>query len=122
MSSPGERPDLWVGHVAMAVSDPGRAHDYYVGLGMRSVHRGDDIAITELRGGTHLVLFPGNPEPGAAPFDLMVEDLPAAHARFVAAGLDVSDIDHGDIHDSFSLTDPDGQRISVSNSHVVGTV
>jgi catechol 2,3-dioxygenase-like lactoylglutathione lyase family enzyme len=106
----------------MAVSDPARAHDYYVALGMRSVLRGDDFAITELRGGTHLVLERGETEPGDAPFDLMVDDLPAAHAQFREARLDASDIIAGEVHDVFVLTDPDGKRIVVFNSHVVGPV
>ncbi len=120
-----ERPDLWVGHITMNVSDPARAHDYYVGLGMRSVLKADDFAITELRGGTHLVLEAGEVgevEPGDAPFDLMVEDLPATHARFRDAGFDVSDIIAGDIHDVFVLEDPDRKRIVVFNSHVIGPV
>ena len=115
-------PPLWIGHVGMTVADPARSHDYYVGLGMRSVHRGDDFAITELRGGTHLIFNPGEPEPGDAPFDLMVEDLPAMHARFAQAGLDVSEIIPGEIHDVFVLEDPDKQRVVVFNSHVIGTV
>ena len=47
------RPPLWVGHVAMTVTDPRAAHDWYVALGMRTVMAGDDFSITELRGGTH---------------------------------------------------------------------
>ena len=122
MSADEDRPPLWVGHVTMSVSDPARAHDYYVGLGMRSVLRGDEFAITELRGGTHLVLEAGEVEPGDAPFDLMVEDLPAMHAQFREAGLDVSDIIPGEIHDVFVLEDPDRKRIVVFNSHVIGAV
>jgi catechol 2,3-dioxygenase-like lactoylglutathione lyase family enzyme len=118
-----DRPSLWVGHIAMSVSDPNRSHDYYVGLGMRSVFPGDDkVAITELRGGTHLVLQAGEAEPGDAPFDLMVEDLVATHEQFQEAGLDVSEILTGEIHDVFVLTDPDGKRIVVFNSHVIGPV
>jgi catechol 2,3-dioxygenase-like lactoylglutathione lyase family enzyme len=117
-----QRPSLWVGHVAMSVSDPQRSHDYYVALGMRSVVCGDEFAIAELRGGTHLILEVGAVEPGDAPFDLMVDDLSTTHARFAQAGLHVSEILTGDIHDVFVLTDPDGQRIVVFNSHVVGAV
>ena len=106
----------------MTVSDPQRSHDYYVGLGMRSVVPGDKFAITELRGGTHLVLDRGDAEPGDAPFDLMVEDLTAAHAKFQEAGLEVSEIITGDVHNIFVLTDPDGKRIVVFNSHVIGPV
>jgi catechol 2,3-dioxygenase-like lactoylglutathione lyase family enzyme len=120
--APDERPALWVGHVAMPVRDPRRAHEHYVALGMRSVFAGDDLEITELRGGTHLVLYQGEPTPGDAPFDLMVEDLDATHALLSGAGVDVSAISRGDIHDRFTITDPDGMRVTCSNSHVIGPV
>lgn len=116
------RPPLWIGHVVMTVSDPQRSHDYYAGLGMRSVESGEEFAIVELRGGTHLLFEPGPSEPGDAPFDLMVDDLGTTHERFRRAGLDVSEIITGDPHDVFVLTDPDGKRIVVFNSHVVGPV
>ena len=48
-----ERPAVWVGHVGMTVADPARSHDFFVDAGMRTIHRGDDMAILELRGGTH---------------------------------------------------------------------
>ena len=116
------RPPVWVGHVAMKVSNPRAAHDYYVGLGMRPVLVEDDFAITELRGGTHLLLEAGETQPGDAPFDLMVEDLPATHERYREAGLDVSDIIPGEIHDVFVLTDPDGHRVVVYDDHSEGPV
>jgi catechol 2,3-dioxygenase-like lactoylglutathione lyase family enzyme len=116
------RPELWVGHVTLTVGDPARAHDYYESLGLRSVQRADDLSIAELRGGTHLVLRPGTPTPGGAPFDLMVEDLPAAHARWSETGLDVSEILQGDNHSVLVLTDLDGYRVIVFDSHVVGDV
>jgi catechol 2,3-dioxygenase-like lactoylglutathione lyase family enzyme len=117
-----ERPAVWVGHVAMKASDPARTHDFFVAAGMTSVHRGDDFAITELRGGTHLIIQPGATEPGDAPFDLMVDDLVAFHRDLRERDVDVSDIVAGDIHDAFVITDPDGQRVVVCNSHVVGPV
>ena len=64
----------------------------------------------------------GDPVPGDAPFDLMTADLPGTHARFVGAGLDVSDVVAGDIHSVFVLTDPDGYRIVVYDDHTVGPV
>ena len=89
---------------------------------MRTVFRGDDMAILELRGGTHLLLFRGDAETGPAPFDLMVEDLDATHDSLSGRGLAVSDITRGEIHDAFTLTDPDGHDITVQNSHVEGVV
>ena len=65
----------------------------------------------ELRGGTHLVLVPGDAAPGDAPFDLMVEDLrrdtsavdrarARRRARSSTAGSTTRSI----------VTDPDGHR------------
>jgi catechol 2,3-dioxygenase-like lactoylglutathione lyase family enzyme len=122
MTDHNDRPELWVGHMTLTVSDPGEAHDYYVALGMRTVLKNDDFAISELRGGTHLIFQPGEVESGDAPFDFMVEDLPATHQRLTDQGVDVSEIMPGDIHSVFVITDPDGYRIVVYDSHVVGPV
>ena len=46
---------------------------------MREVERNEHVVVLELRGGTHLVLVPGTPATGDAPFDLMVDDLDATH-------------------------------------------
>ena len=113
---------MWIGHVAMTVTDPQRSHDFYVSVGMRPVFIGPDVAITELRGGTHLVLLPGAVTAGPAPFDLMVDDLAATHNRLQSLGCEVTSIVPGDIHATFVLTDPDGISVRFSDSHVVGTV
>jgi hypothetical protein len=93
---------------------------------MRSVYSGDDIVIFELRGGTHLLLFPGGdpPRPGAtAPFDLMVDDLDTTRADWSARGLAPTAMATapGD-HRTFTVTDPDGYVLTVFDSHVVGPV
>ena len=89
---------------------------------MREIHQGDDVAILELRGGTHLVIVPGEPKAGDAPFDLMVEDLEATHRDWSERGIEVSAITSGNIHSAFEATDPDGYRVTVNNSHVEGLV
>jgi hypothetical protein len=90
---------------------------------MREVAIMDEVAIFELRGGTHLVVRKDpDPKPGPADWDLMVEDIAATHADWSAKGLTVSEITKGNIHDGFTVTDPDGNTIEVSNSHVVGPV
>jgi hypothetical protein len=90
---------------------------------MREIERNEHVAVLELRGGTHLVLLPGTPVPNAdAPFDLMVEDLEVTHAEWRSQGLDVSPIEPGRIHSAFVLSDPDGNRVRVNSSHVVGDV
>ena len=89
---------------------------------MREVERNEEVAIFELRGGTHLVLVPGEPKAGGAPFDLMVEDLDATHGDWSARGIEVGAIKEGRNHNSFEATDPDGYVVTVYTSHVVGTV
>jgi catechol 2,3-dioxygenase-like lactoylglutathione lyase family enzyme len=117
-----ERPPIWVGHVVLSVSDLDRATRFWTGIGMREVETNPHVSVLELRGGTHLVLVPGSSSGGEAPFDLMVDDLDATHEMWSDQGLYVSEITRGRIHDGFTVTDPDGYVVSISNSHVVGPV
>ena len=117
------RPSVWIGHTVLAVRDVDRSADYWRDLGMREVERNEHVAVLELRGGTHLVLVPGTPpEDADAPFDLMVDDFDATYADWKARGLDPSPIERGHIHASFTVRDPDGYRVTVNSSHVVGEV
>ena len=117
------RPPVWIGHVVLRVSDVNRSADYWRALGMREIERNPHVAVLELRGGTHLVLVPGTvPRAGDAPFDLMVDDLEATRDRWAAEGLEPSEIERGDIHASFAVRDPDGYRVTVNSSHVIGEV
>jgi catechol 2,3-dioxygenase-like lactoylglutathione lyase family enzyme len=117
------RPSVWIGHAVLTVGDVDRSADYWQRLGMREVERNNHVAVLELRGGTHLVLVPGTPADDAeVPFDLMVEDLDEAHAEWKARGLDPSPIERGRIHAAFTMRDPDGYRVTVNSSHVVGEV
>jgi catechol 2,3-dioxygenase-like lactoylglutathione lyase family enzyme len=118
-----ERPPIWLGHSVLTVSDVDRAADFWRRTGMREIHRNAEVAIFELRGGTHVILAPGTPDPAAdVAFDLMVEDLDATHARWAKDGLNVGPIEHGRIHNAFTVTDPDGNRVTVNSSHVMGPV
>jgi catechol 2,3-dioxygenase-like lactoylglutathione lyase family enzyme len=116
------RPPVWIGHALLAVTDVARSAEFWCRVGMREVERNEHVAVLELRGGTHLVLVPGTPASADAPFDLMVEDLDATHEAWRADGLDVSAIERGRIHNAFTLRDPDGYRVTVNSSHVVGAV
>lgn len=116
------RPGIAIGHVELLVTDVPQAVEYFVQLGMRHIHHDQDFAVLELRGGTHLVLE--NPEGGETvpagqtpPFDLMVNDLEAAHQRSVGLGMKPSEIETGRIHDNFYLEGPDGYNIRVTSSH-----
>jgi catechol 2,3-dioxygenase-like lactoylglutathione lyase family enzyme len=118
-----ERPPVWVGHVVLYASDIDRSAAFWESLGMREVGRNEHVVVLELRGGTHMVIVPGDVSaPGPAPFDLMVDDLEATRAQWDAIGLAPSAIERGDIHDAFTLTDPDGYVVTVSSSHVMGPV
>ena len=118
-----ERPSVWIGHTVLSVSDVNRSADFWSEIGMREVERNPNVAVLELRGGTHLVLVPGEPAGGTdAPFDLMVDDLEATHSEWSARGFDPSPIERGRIHASFAVRDPDGYRVTVNSSHVVGEV
>ncbi|NIR37586.1 MAG: VOC family protein [Actinobacteria bacterium] len=122
--SPDPRPAVWLGHLGPhLVPDLAAAAAAYEQTGMRVVARPEGRVHFELRGGTHLILQEGDPgETGTAPFDLMVDDLDAAHGAWAAAGLHVSEIQHGANHDSFAWTDPGGWKVMVHSSHVVGPV
>jgi catechol 2,3-dioxygenase-like lactoylglutathione lyase family enzyme len=123
MVAVGSRPSVWIGHAVLTVSDVDRSADYWRDLGMREVERNEQVAVLELRGGTHLVLVPGTPpEDADTPFDLMVEDVDATHADWAARGLDPTPIERGRIHAAFTMRDPDGYRVTVNSSHVVGEV
>jgi hypothetical protein len=116
------RPGVWVGHVALGAPDPLAAADFFASLGMRLLERRADFGLLELRGGTHLALFSGaaTAPDTAAPFDLMVDDLDVAHARFAAAGLEPSSIQTNPFHRVFTLTAPSGHVMSVQSSHASG--
>ena len=117
------RPPVWIGHTVLPVADLNRSADFWQGLGMREIERNPHVAVLELRGGTHLLLVPGTPQAEAdAPFDLMVDDLDTTHAEWKARGLDPSPIESGQFHTAFTLRDPDGYRVTVHSSHVVGEV
>jgi catechol 2,3-dioxygenase-like lactoylglutathione lyase family enzyme len=117
------RRPVWIGHAVLTVGDLRRSAEFWRTVGMREIECNDRVAVLELRGGTHLVLVPGTPEHDVdAPFDLMVEDLETIHAAWTHLGLDVSVIERGRIHSVFVLRDPDGHRVMVNSSHVVGEV
>lgn len=121
--SEGEiRPGIALGHVVLATPDPLAAARFFETVGMRVIEQRPDFALFELRGGTHLLLFPGPaaaPDT-AAPFDLMVDDLDRAHTRFAASGLSPSPIESNEHHRVFRLVAPGGHVLRVQSSHASG--
>jgi catechol 2,3-dioxygenase-like lactoylglutathione lyase family enzyme len=123
MTTTDPRPHVWTGHLVVSGNDLAASTSFYTDIGMREVAILDDVAIFELRGGTHLVVRKDtDAKGGPAPWDLMVDDIAATHADWSGKGLTVSPIKQGPIHEAFTVTDPSGNTIEVSSSHVVGPV
>ncbi|HZU90880.1 MAG TPA: VOC family protein [Stellaceae bacterium] len=118
-----QRPPVAVGHVRLNVVDVGAAARWLETIGLRPIVTRDELAVLELRGGTHVVVRQSQepPAPGTgAPFDLMVDDVDAAHRDYAEKGLSPSSIRRGRIHDSFELKGPDGWVFTVNSSHASG--
>src|ERR1700675_4994198 len=106
-----QRPPVAVGHVRLKVVDVRAAARWLETAGLRTIVTRDELAVLELRGGTHVVVRKAEepPTPGTgAPCDLMVDDVDAAHRDYVDKGLSPSAIRRGRIHDSFELAGPGG--------------
>jgi hypothetical protein len=123
MSAQDQRPPIWVGHVVLETHRLKESAEFMRSIGMRSVYEGAEVAIFELRGGTHLIMLP-RPEkpPGDAPFDLMVDDLHATHERFTALGLAPTPVEAMPQidHELFRVREPGGSLITVFSTHVAG--
>lgn len=119
------RPEVAIGHVSLRVSDVARAAAFYQSVGLRPVMESPGLAILELRGGTHLLLFHARVEQRKGPvrsFDFMVDDVEALRARLAAAGLAPNDL-RDDVrggHRYFEVSDPDGHVLIVFSSHAEG--
>lgn len=118
-----QRPPVAVGHVRLGVTDVGAAARWLEAVGLRRIVTRDELAVLELRGGTHVVVRATEAPPGAgaaAPFDLMVDDIDAAHRDYEGKGLSPSPIRRGRIHDSFEIAGPAGWMFTVNSSHASG--
>ncbi len=117
-----QRPPVAVGHVRLPCGDVADAARWLETVGLRPIVQMDDLAVLELRGGTHVVVRKTEPQaPGAAaPFDLMVDDIDATHRDYATKGLSPTPISRGRIHDSFQLAGPSGWLFTVNSSHASG--
>jgi hypothetical protein len=119
------RPPVWVGHVVLETNRLDESAQFMRTIGMRPVYQGSEVAIFELRGGTHLILLPKNEVVlGDAPFDLMVEDLRATHQQFTALGLAPTPIEAMPSidHELFRVREPAGHLITFYSNHASGPV
>jgi catechol 2,3-dioxygenase-like lactoylglutathione lyase family enzyme len=128
-------PPVAIGHLALTVADLEASYRFYVDLGLRSFGKDEAMAILEMRGGTHLLLFKrGGPAdgPSEGPFDaakaesidLMIagrslEELEAFRGRLVERGHSPAPIPDQRFfgHYVFKAKDPDGNEVTVSTSH-----
>jgi hypothetical protein len=117
-----QRPPVAVGHVRLPVSDVAAAARWLETVGLRPIVQMEELAVLELRGGTHVVVRQAEKPPAGtgAPFDLMVDDVDATHRDYAEKGLSPSPIRRGRIHDSFELAGPDGWAFTVNSSHASG--
>jgi catechol 2,3-dioxygenase-like lactoylglutathione lyase family enzyme len=132
-------PAAALGHFVMKVQDVERSYEFYASLGLRPFGTYPGMAIIELRGGTHLLLFK-NDDPqsdaladsrlgqrsefGLEKLDLMIaghekSDLAQYRADLIGKGHLPSEIAEGPLygHHYFSMHDPDGTGITFYTSH-----
>ena len=115
-----KRPPLWVGHISLLTHKLEESQVFMKQLGMRPIAQFDDIAILELRGGTHLILQRRTKKCAIdTEFDLMVDDLESTHSDFISKGLNPSKMTYGKIHDYFIVTEPGGSRIKFNSTHIL---
>lgn len=135
------RSDLSASHVVLLVADVGRSIEFYGRIGLPAFLVRDDIALIELRGGTHLILARRGsadaadmvssrigqmaPETGER-FDLMLgtadkPDLETYRADLIGKGVEVGVLNAEEYfgHWYFQVRDPDGNVVSVYTSHEI---
>ena len=113
------RPPVWVGHVAMYSARAAETSEFMQQIGMRLIADGDEFAVLEMRGGTHLVVTSDSESTLVkGSFDLMVDDLDDTHKQYAELGLAPGEIERGEIHDSFELREPGGAVITFNSTHV----
>jgi hypothetical protein len=123
MTASDDRPPISVGHVVLESDRVVESAGFMRVLGMRPVFQGPTMAIFELRGGTHLLIFPKGTVPGgAAEFDLMVENLRSLHQQLTDEGVTPSAIESVPTihHERFTVREPGGVVLTVLSSHVEG--
>lgn len=116
----GDRPPVAIGHVSLAVDDVGATTAFFLKFGLRRIFESEEIAVLELRGGTHLVLrgvHDGENARERPTFDLMLDDIESARSTALEQGLQATPIQVGRIHSSFVVKTPDGRDLTVTSSH-----
>jgi catechol 2,3-dioxygenase-like lactoylglutathione lyase family enzyme len=117
------RPPMWIGHVSIQVPDVQASKEFFMKLGMRDAVPLEEVAILELRAGTHLIIQKAESVISAgtdAGFDLMVDDIDVTHAGLVEAGLKPGPIQENNVHRYFLVREPGGHDVVFNSSHNTG--
>ena len=123
MQDNNDRPGIWINHVTQRVQDVKKTADFFQALGLRLVWADTGMAILELRGGTHLLLFPDRPQyknVANEEFDLMVGNVQASHQLLQSKGIKVSKLKRDRFHAYFEASDPDGNKWRINSDHTEG--
>lgn len=132
-------PAAALGHFVMKVQNVEASYDFYTSLGLRAFGTFPGIAIVEMRGGTHLLLFQKDddqagslrnshngqrPDFSSEKIDLMIAgrtkaDLERYRVGLIDKGYSPTAIADGQLygHHFFSMQDPDGNGISFYTNH-----
>jgi len=117
------RPGIWIGHVTRRVRDVKKTAEFFAALGFRPIWEDSHMAILELRGGTHLLVFPDESRYKSIPndqFDLMVENVERTHLGLKDKKLKIGKIKRDQFHTYFEATDPDGHKWRINSDHTEG--
>ena len=120
LSALAGRPAVGVAHVVMETDRMEESARFMRIIGMRPIFDGPQVSVYEMRGGTHLILMHKEAITlRDASFDLMVDDLHAAHQRFTSLELSPSSIEARPAidHEVFTIREPAGHTITVFSSH-----
>jgi catechol 2,3-dioxygenase-like lactoylglutathione lyase family enzyme len=133
--------ELAVGHLVFKVADLKSSCQFYANLGIPPFFTDEEIAIIELRGGTHLILLSVDSMAGegiaqsltgqfhqkfSEQFDLMIkgkglDELKRYRLELVSRGIVVGEIPDETYfgHHLFCVKDPDGNGITIYTSHAI---
>jgi catechol-2,3-dioxygenase len=132
---------LAVAHLVFKVADLKSSCQFYSNLGIPPFFTDEEVAIIELRGGTHLILLSVDSMAGegiaksltgqfherfSEQFDLMIkgkslDELQAYRLELVSRGIAVGELSDETFfgHRLFCIKDPDGNGITIYTSHSI---
>jgi catechol-2,3-dioxygenase len=133
--------ELAVAHLVFKVADLKSSSQFYSNLGIRPFYTDEEVAIIELRGGTHLILLSVDSMAGegvaesltgqfhkrfSEQFDLMIKgkgvnELKTYRSALISRGIAAGEIPDETFfgHHLFCVKDPDGNGITIYTSHSI---